>query len=105
MRSGNGSDEELRAIGAWILLLIASERVDASLTGPCIGHAEQEWPVMNLLKVLILKLLSIDAFTTRTIALCEVTALDHETLDDTVEARSLVVKRFASLTNTLFASA
>ena len=75
------------------------------LTRSSIRHAQQEWPVVNFLEVLIFELLAVDAFTTCAIAFCEVSTLDHEALDDTVKARALVVKRLAGLANTLLAGA
>ena len=60
---------------------------------------------MNLLEVLILELLAVDALTTCAVAFCEVTTLDHEALDDTVEARALVVERLSSLADALLAGA
>jgi hypothetical protein len=60
---------------------------------------------MDLLKVLVLELLAIDALTTRAIAFCEISALYHKALDDAVEARTLVVQGLASLADTSFASA
>jgi hypothetical protein len=56
------------------------------------------------LKVLVLELYSVDALTTSSIASSEVTTLDHEGLDDTVETRALVVERLAILSLTLLAS-
>jgi hypothetical protein len=47
---------------------------------------------VDLLKVLILELLAVDALASRAISLCEITALYHEALDDAVEDRALVVK-------------
>jgi hypothetical protein len=55
------------------------------------------------LKVLVLELFSVDALTASTIASSEVTTLDHERLDDTVETRALVVERLAILSLTLLA--
>lgn len=60
---------------------------------------------MNLLEILVFELLAVDALSTRAIALCEVAALDHEALDDTVERGALVVKGFAGLANAFLASA
>lgn len=42
-------------------------------------------------KVLIIKLLAVDAFTSSTVASSEVTTLDHERLDYTVEGGALEV--------------
>ena len=41
-------------------------------------------------EVLILKFVTIDRLAPSAISLCEVTALDHELLDDAVERRPLV---------------
>lgn len=60
---------------------------------------------MLQLKVLVLKLLAVDALAAGAVAVGEVTTLDHELLDDTVEIRALVVERFATLAETLFACA
>lgn len=60
---------------------------------------------MNLLEIFILEFLAIDALAARPIALCEVTALDHEGLDHAVEAGAFVVERLAGLANALFAGA
>lgn len=42
------------------------------------------------LEVLIRKLLSVDGLATSSVSVGEVTTLDHELLDDTVEGRALV---------------
>lgn len=60
---------------------------------------------MDLLKVLVLELLAVDALAAGAISFCEIAALNHEALDDTVKARALVVQRLASLAYTLLASA
>lgn len=60
---------------------------------------------MLQLEVLVLKLLAVDALAAGAVAIGEVTTLDHELLDDTVEIRALVVERFATFAETLFASA
>ena len=46
------------------------------------------------LEVLVGKLVSIDALSTRTIALREVSALDHELLDHAVECGALITVAF-----------
>lgn len=74
-------------------------------TRSSICHTEQERLLVQPLKVLILKLLPVDALAPGAIALCEVSTLDHEALDDAVEAGALVVQRLASLTHTLLAGA
>jgi hypothetical protein len=105
MGSGDGRDEELRAIGPW----------------SCVRHAQQKRLAMQLLKVLVFEFLAVDALAARAIALCEVTiiavshvlsisschssspSLDHEALNDAVEAGALVVKWLASLASALLA--
>jgi hypothetical protein len=44
------------------------------------------------LEVLVGELVAVDGLATSAVALGEVTALDHEVLDDTVEGRALVTK-------------
>lgn len=51
------------------------------------------------LEVLISKLQAIDRFTTPPIAEGEVTCLEHEAGDNSVECTSLVVERFATFAN------
>jgi hypothetical protein len=58
---------------------------------------------MHHVEVLILELLPIDALAARAISLCEITALDHETLNDAVKGRALVVKWLARGTDTFLA--
>jgi hypothetical protein len=60
---------------------------------------------VDLLKVLVLELLPVDALSACAISLREISALDHEALDDTVEARALVVQRLASLSHALLTRA
>jgi hypothetical protein len=74
-------------------------------TWTSIGHAEEEWPIMQLAEVLIVKLLAIDTLASRSIAGSEITTLDHELLDDSVESAALVVKWLAGLAYTLLTSA
>ena len=75
------------------------------LTRTSVGHAQQERLLVLELKVLVLELLSVDALTTGSIASSEVTTLDHERLDNTVETRALVVERHAILSFALLAGA
>jgi len=75
------------------------------LTWACIRHAQKKGLFVNLLKVLVVKLLAVYALAARAIALCEVSALDHKRLDDTVERRSLVVQGFPRLALAFLAGA
>ena len=91
------SNEELRAVGV--------------LTS--IRHAHETLLGVLELEVLIFELVSIDycasihvlvafflriltGFATSTIALCEITTLNHESLNDTVESRALISESFLS---------
>lgn len=75
--AGNDScDEELGSIGV--------------LSG--IGHGEESRLVVLELKVLIWKTLAIDGLAASAVTLGEITALEHEVGDHTVERRSLVAK-------------
>ena len=54
-------------------------------TRASICHAQQERLLVLELKVLVLELLAVDALASSTISSSEVTTLNHERLDDTVE--------------------
>jgi len=70
-----GGDEELGAVGVW----------------SSIGHGQKEWAVVLQLEVLVGELLSVDGATASAIVAGEVTALEHEVGNDTVESAVLVV--------------
>jgi hypothetical protein len=53
--------------------------------GAGIGHGQEEGLLVLLLEVLIGKLLAVDGLAARAVATGEVTALEHELGDDTVE--------------------
>lgn len=57
------------------------------------------------IEVLVVKLLAVDGFSACAIALCEVSALYHKLLDDTVEDGALVMQRLARLANALLSGA
>lgn len=73
-RGDNGSDEELRPI-----------RV-----GTGVGHRQKPWSGMLFLEVLVGKLFAVDGLASRTVAACEVTTLEHELRNDSVELATLV---------------
>lgn len=75
-RGDDGRNEELRAV-----------RVFAG-----VGHAEKTLLGVLQLEVLIVKLGAVNGLSSSAVALREVTTLDHEVLDDTVEGRVLVSK-------------
>jgi hypothetical protein len=77
--------------------VLVCDLATGKLTRTSIGHAQQEGLLVLELKILVLELFSVDALTTGSVASSEVTTLDHERLDDTVETRALVVERLAIL--------
>jgi hypothetical protein len=52
-------------------------------------------------KILIGKFFSVDAFASPSVSVGEVTSLEHEVGDNTVEHRSLVMQRLATLSDSL----
>lgn len=75
-RGDNSGDEELRAVGV----------------GSGVGHGQQTGAVVGELEVLVGELLTIDGFSTSAITTGEVTTLEHEVGDDSVERRALVAE-------------
>mmetsp|Transcript_23541 Transcript_23541/g.47740 ORF Transcript_23541/g.47740 Transcript_23541/m.47740 type:complete len:211 (-) Transcript_23541:702-1334(-) len=74
-------DEELTAVGA----------------RAGVGHGKEARSRVLHLEVLVRKLLSVDGLAAGAVALCEVSALDHEILDDAMEYAPLVVQRLSPL--------
>jgi hypothetical protein len=72
----DGGDEELGAVGV----------------GASVGHGQQTGAVVLQLEVLIGKLLAVDGLAASTVTAGEVTALEHEVGDDSVEGRALVAE-------------
>ena len=89
MRSRGEGHEELGAVGV----------------GASVGHGEDSWALMLHLEVLISELGAVDGLATGAVASSEITALSHESRDDTMEGGSLVVEGLAGSTETLFTSA
>ncbi len=54
-------------------------------TRPGISHGQKKWLFMMDLEVLVFKLLAIDGFASSSITGSEISALDHELLDHSVE--------------------
>lgn len=82
-------DEELGAVCVWT----------------SVSHGKKTWSCVLGLEVLISELSAVDGFTTAAVAECEVTTLDHELWDDTVESAALVVEWLARLACALFTCA
>lgn len=80
--AGNGGDEELRSVG-----VLAS-----------VSHGQEVGLVVSVEEVLVSKLFAVDGLATSAVVVGEVTSLDHEVRDDSVEDSS-------SVAETLLASA
>ena len=85
----DGGDEELGAVSV--------------LAGVC--HGKKTWAGVLVLEVLISELLAVDGLATGAVHASEVTTLDHEVWDDTVEWAALVVEWLARAAVALLTSA
>lgn len=75
------------------------------LTGSGIGHGKKKGLLMLLREGLVVELVAIDRLAACAITSCEVTTLNHELLDDSVEDGALVVEGFPRLSNALLTGA
>lgn len=75
-RGLDGGDEELRTVGV----------------GSGVGHGQQSRLGVLELEVLIGELVTVDGLSTGTVSVGEVTTLQHEVGDDSVEGRSGVAE-------------
>lgn len=57
----------------------------------CVGHRQAEWLVLEL-EVLVLERPAPDGSASSAVPTCEVTSLDHEVRDNTMELASLIGK-------------
>ena len=74
-------------------------------SGAGVGHGEDTRASVLQGEVLVPELLTVDGLTAGTIASSEVTTLEHELGDDTVEGSTLEVEGLAAAASTLLASA
>jgi len=74
--SDDGGDEELRAVGV----------------GTCVGHGQETRSGMLHLEVLVCEFLAVDRLATSAVTTGEVSTLQHELRNDTVELATLVAK-------------
>lgn len=97
----DGGDEELGAVAVLDLLArvhgMGHTRLDPAWVGGVrvgagVGHGQQTRAGVLDLEVLIGELLAIDGLATSAVATGEVTTLEHELRDDTVEGRALVTE-------------
>ena len=107
MRGRHGGNEELRAVGAYILLEYSPRDFngEGKLTWTCIRHGQQERLFVLEGEVLVVKLGAVDRLPTSSIVGREITTLDHELLDDSVKGRALVREFVAGFAFALLASA
>ena len=85
----DGGDEELGAVGV----------------GTAVGHGEEAGLGVAELVVLICELVAVDGLAASAVAAGEVTALDHEVLDDAVELGALVAEGLPGAAGALLAGA
>jgi len=80
----------------------ADEELRTVRVGSCVGHAESPQPTVGQLEIFILKSSSVNAASTRSIAVCEISSLTHESGNDAVKGGSLVsVSLFGGLAELL----
>lgn len=85
----DGAQEELRPVGV----------------GSCVGHGEDAGSGVFLLEVLVGELLSVDRLPAGTIPPREITTLQHEVGNHTVEFAAFKVERHPSLADSLLSGA
>jgi hypothetical protein len=67
----------------------------------CVGHGQQARCCVLVDEVLVLKLLSVNALATGSIAVREIASLAHEGFDDTVELATLQGQKFSTSTHSI----
>jgi hypothetical protein len=85
----NSSNKELRSVGV----------------GSRVGHGQVHGSFMLQLEILIVKLAPVDRFSSTSIKIGEITSLNHEIGNDSVEDGSLEMKRLSRFSNSLLTGA
>lgn len=89
MRTGNRCYEKLGSVCVW----------------SSVGHRQQSWNIVLVLKVFIIKFGSINGLTSPSIEHCKVSALQHKFRDDPVKDCPLEMERLPRSTLAFFTSA
>jgi hypothetical protein len=99
------ADEELGAVARHCQLLRTAMGLVSLRVGAGVSHGEDTGASVLQSEVLVPELLAVDGLTAGTVASSEVTTLEHELGDDTVEGSTLEVEGLAAAASTLLTGA